>query len=722
MKKLPILMLSLVTLPSYGQGLLNTLNTYQGSLSTPSTAPAAGAKKQSGPEVKPTGDAKASTTQKCEEQDQTSLPLAYVTSLIQQKNATLELVHDPRSGTLSVGSADMISNCNSMLEWSLNEPEIQGRKAYALEVKIKKSDLCSSEGCTYKVAKVENGEFKEHASMIFKPTLKGFEECLQKSGVVQGGKVVKGAIYAAPIAEKFTDLEHTGKILFQSHGPSTPLIKAKYGKFEHVNACDYYETAHPQIKELLTLSDAESIRLRDEANKLKDCRPEEYDKISDFIEKNEAYAEELGKIHEKLLLEAVKKSAAKIASGKYSEEDLKVISDFEKFIVNPKIELARAYYAMGEELEGDAKRQNQEQLKKVLSEINALNLKPYFTKAHTLKLVQDGRFQDAEALNSLQLLVDNHKRLGHRQNNVVITPELASKQTAVQRLEFKEALEAEKEKYEVRTGQITGNAEMYASYAEQMAKDIQDRTELFVAEMYDEAREFQPGGHCTKFWVNYNTCKQESESVILALQEELTIKNAEDQERMVKYQAKAKEYAALEAQGRRYIAAQNGETVEEPKETKKDEKRSLAPTKRQRNKDQDQNGAYAFNFLNQQNPQLQQQAQQQAMMTPNGYQNSLFPSFQQNMFQQQQNPFGFQQQQPFLGQQSFPFQQNTFGFGGQQPQGMYNYNFLGGQQNQMPFGQGMNQQFGGLGQMPFQQTFGQMPYQQQFNYQYGFRY
>jgi hypothetical protein len=50
------------------------------------------------------------------------LPLAYVTSLIQQKNAALDITHDPRSGTLTIAAEDMIGNCSSMLEWKLKQP------------------------------------------------------------------------------------------------------------------------------------------------------------------------------------------------------------------------------------------------------------------------------------------------------------------------------------------------------------------------------------------------------------------------------------------------------------------------------------------------------------------------------------------------------------------------------------------------------------------------
>ena len=52
---------------------------------------------------------------RCEENDQTSMPLAFATSLIIGKNPKFDVDYSPRTAKLSVGAGSMISNCSSMM-------------------------------------------------------------------------------------------------------------------------------------------------------------------------------------------------------------------------------------------------------------------------------------------------------------------------------------------------------------------------------------------------------------------------------------------------------------------------------------------------------------------------------------------------------------------------------------------------------------------------------
>jgi hypothetical protein len=703
MKMLSVLMLSIVTIPSHAQGLLGTLNRHQNSIEIQASGRTSG-QTSSTPEVRSSSRSTSSSNLKCEENDQTSLPLAYVTSLIQERDGKLEISHDQRSKKLSISSGDMIGNCSNMLEWKLKRPEINGVKAYAIEVQIKKGDDCSEEGCTYKVAKVEKGDFQKYEKMVFKPTLKGFEECLQKSGVVVDGKVVPDAIYSTPVNEKFDGIEESGKLLFLSHGPATPMVKAKYGKFEHQYACDFYEQAHPSISTLLTYEDAEQARLDAEAAKLKECKVDEYGKLADFIEKYEQYSMQLGEVRDRLILEAAKKSAAAIASGKYTEDDLKVLSDFDRYVVQPKVELARALYEEALDLEGDSKKAKQEELKIVLSQISSLGQKPYFQSAHTLKLIQDGRFDEAEKLNSMKLMIEHHQRLGAKQENIVITPGVAIQRISAGKAEFASRLEVEKERYEYRTGQSTGKASYYSNLAQRMRNNIQTRTQNFNQEIQLEYQRIQqPNGYCYKYWRNTQKCIQESLERIQELQALLQHYNKVDEERAAEYDAQAKDYGELEAQGRRYVATQNGEAPAEESSAPAPQDTTV-PTPRAQSTD---SGVYNFNYPGSQGPiNPQMMAQQQAQMTPQQYQYPMNPYANNNMFMQQNPYMGYQQ--PMMGQQSF-------GMGG----GAYNFNWGGGIQ-QNPY-MGYQQPMMGQPQFGMQQGFGQQgywgsPYQAYSNY------
>ena len=653
------------------------------------------------PEVKPSTSSTSSSKKACEENDQTSLPLKYLTSLILEKDGKLDIIHDQRTGKLKVSSPDMIGNCSSMIEWTLSKPEFEGRKAYALEAKFKKAD-------SYKYTVMKDG----HPELVegkFPATIKGFEKCLETSGVIKDGKVVSSAIVNAPIDEKFEGADYSGELLFASHGLTSQTVKAKYGdgKFKYVDGCDHYEAAHPTIGSLLTYGDAEKVRLSEMAEKLKEeCKNGDYSKLADFIDKYEGYASILGEVRDNLIREAAKKSALAIEKGTYKDEDLKVIADFDKYIIQPLADQAVTLYNLMIEAEGDAKKALQDQLKGVLSKLTEYNKKPYFVSANTMKLLKDGKFDEAEKLNSMKLTIDSYQRIGTKQDNVVITPTVAAQRVANGKATFASSLEDEKEKYEYRTGQSTGKSQYYTNLASRMRSNIQVRNQNFTAEIQEEyARVQQPNGYCYKYWRNTQKCIQDSMERIQELQALLQHYNKVDEERAVEYDAQAKEYGELEAQGRRYVAAQNGEAPPVETNTTPAPQDTTVPSPRPQSQD---SGVYSFNF-NQGQQGNQQMYQQQAQMTPQQFQNPMFP--QNNMFMQQQQPFGYQQQ--FMGQQNFGGSMNYgYNYGsnqgyGYQPQGAYNFNW-GGSGMQQPYGQ---QPY--YGQQQFQQGGGywNRPYQ-----------
>lgn len=674
MKKLSLLILPLLTAPVYAQSILSSLNAYQNTLG----ASANPQTKKNEPEVKSDGGGSSSNAVKCGSNDQKSMPLSYITGLIMEKDGALDIVHDPRTGNLTVASPKMISNCNDMVEWKLKKPTIQGQQAYAIEAIFRDGDNCSKDkGCTYKVAKMANGSFDKWEEKSFQPTLKGFEECLKQSGVVANGKVVPEAIYPNNLNEKFTGLDQSGKLFLLSNGPMSPVTGAKYGKFEFVNGCDHYEVASQNVKSVLTLDDAEKERLDAEASKLRECKVDEYQKLADFLDKYEGYASELGQVRDKLILEAVKKAAKNLEDNKYTDEDLKVIGDFDRYIVRPKIERAQALYDEMLDLEGDAKKAKQAELTGLLAEIAALDQKPYFIAANTIKLLKDGKFEDAEKLNDVKLLLESYKRLGAKQNNVVITPSVAAANVANGKASFQQTLEKQREVYEYRTGQSSGKADYYTGLGNRMRQNVQTRTQNYTQEIQEEMTRVQaPNGYCYKYWRNTQKCIQETAERIQSLQAEMQYYNQVDSERAGEYDAKAKEYGDLEKEGRRYIAVQNGEPV--PQENTTTQNQPQDTTRPQPRPQTQDNGVYNFNY---------QQPQQQAQMTPNQYQYQTNPYQNNNMFMMQ-NPYQQQYQGGFMGQQAYGY--SPYGYYGNNGGG-YSFNYGGGMQ---AGGYGGYQQYG----------------------------
>jgi hypothetical protein len=733
MKKLYLLPLFLtsLTVQVQAQSVLSSLTQHQKTLKSPSSQGGGSSSSTGSSGVSGTSSSTSVATGRCDQDDQSSMPLALLTALIQEKDGGLEISHDPRSGTLTVSSADMISNCSSMLDWNLRQQEINGKHVYAVEVKFKPGSDCKEEGCRYRVAKVENGNFKEYQVVTLKPDLKGFETCLEKSGVISGGKVQPNAIYSTPVRERFENVNTSGSVTFVSSGPVTPMVKARYGNFEFINGCDHFEKINQNPIVLLSKDDEEKQRLDAEASKLKDCDINEYYKVADFLEKYESYADELGAVRDRLIMEAAKKSAQAISENKYTDEDLKVVADFERYIVRPRVEKATALYEETLNLEGDQKRLKQEELKKVLAEIVALNSKPYFVSGHVTKLIADGRFEEAEQINSVKLLLASHARLGARENNVVITPQVAMSRFLLGQQQFSQGLEQERQRYEIRTGQSSGHAQYWASLASRMRHNIEARTENYRQEIQNEYTRVQPGGYCYRYFRNTQRCIQDSMQRIQELQAYLEHYNKVDAERAEEYDVKAQEYAKLEAEGRRYIATQNGEVAEEATPVVADN--NLHPTPRM------DNSTYNFDYPGGGQGQGQGQGQGPGQqMNPQMWQQQPMALGQQmpHMFQQpnpyamyQQGNMGYNYNPPHMGQQAFGMQgqfnpwMSGFGGGGGMGGNSYSFNWNGGGGGQMGgqmggWGQqqpGWGQQQPGWGQQQQSGFWGQ-PYQAYNNY------
>ena len=694
MKNFAAVMLSVLTIPAYAQSILGSLEKYQNEIKPKSISSGS----STSTEVKVDPVIKTKSSGACTEKVQTSLPLAYITALIMEKDGKLEIQHDSRSGKLSVKSGDMIGNCSSMIEWVPNVRVVDEKKIYSIEAKIKEGENCVDGLCSYDVAKVEKGQFKDFEKIKIAPTMQGFESCLEKSGVLKEGKVVPEAIYPSAVSEKFDGYKESGEVLFVSHGPASKLVKPKYDKnFVEIDECDHYEKITAEGIVLQSLGEEERDRILSEKEKVKNCG--EYHKISDFMEMYEGYSEDLNGIRDNLIIEAMKKASKAVTDGKYTEEDLKTIADFAKYVVQPKIDLANLLFTEAEGLEGEDKKIRLEEMKKVLGELNTFNNAPYVSAAVVQKLEADGRFTEASQTNGIKALIVNHSRLGAKDNGVVITPEVAKARTIKNIQAYSNELVGKKEKYEIRTGQTTGQAKENADMASRMRQNIQTRSQNFNLEIREEYARTQQGGYCYKNpFRNVQRCIQNSMERIQELQAQMQHFNQVDAQRATEFDAKATEYSKLEKEGRDYVAVQNGDPIPQndvPVDYTK-------PTPRTED-------GYTFNYQGY----GQQQTQQYQPQQPQGYQQNGYPYQQQQGVFNQQNPYGQQQygnpyQQSYMGQQNYGGQFNVGANFGANAGSPYGYS---GQQQQQQYGNPYQQQGQQQGQ-----GYWSSPYQAYGNY------
>lgn len=712
MKLFTITLLSALTVPGHAQSLLSGLQEYQRTVKkkevvTTTSSPTA---------VKMDPITKTRSSGICSEADQTSLPLSYITAMINDVDNKLSIQHDSRSGRLTVTSPEMISNCASMVDWVSSVRDVDGVKKYSIEAKIKRGSDCEGNLCTYEVAKVEDGKFIGFEKVKVKATLNGFEECLDKSGVTKNGKVVPSAIYPADLSETFDGFKESGDVLFVSHGPQSKLIKAKYDKFVEVDACDHYEKITQDGVSIKSLADEDSAIVAAEAEKVKNCG--EYEKISDFTEKYSQYASEFNEIRDQLILDAVKKATKAITEGKYTEEDLKTLADFEKYIVMDRIKLLNTAFNQAQQMEGSNKAAMLEKAKTLQAELLSYNSAPYVTAAIVSRLEADGRFDAAEQANGVKALVVTHSKMGNKTNGVLITPSVAAQQTAGIRDTYAKQLVIKRERYEIRTGQTTGQSKAYYDLASRMRINIQVRTQNYGQEIAEEyARTVQPQGFCFRSpFRNVPKCVQRSMERVQELQAQVLHYNKVDAERAAEYEARATEYAKLEKEGAAFVAQQNGEAppaaaedTTRPTARSEDEAAAIAAINPQTwvnpytNQQQMQGGTTPYQ------PNNVFTGQNQQGIPPQGYS----PYTQQQPQQQGWNPYPSQQQQPWMGQQNYGAQ-----FGGNAQFGANQQSYYPqGQQPNSAFNFNAGQQYAGYPQPQYQQQqFGQQQQPQQQGY------
>ncbi len=646
----------------------------------------------------------------CTGNTQESLPLAFVSRLFQEAPAKIDIAHNPHSGTLKLTTAGMIDNCSSLLKWNLDKVSSADKVSYLVEAKFQKGENCKNneagvEVCEYTVTEKVGIESKDKKIFV-EPNHRGLEACLKETGVMTAKGINPNAIHPTKTIEEFSGVKESGDLIFVSTGKPLSSVKPKYGKdFIKSEGCTHYENISDKAIRLVSAEESAAAARDAEAAKLiKDCTANDYYKLTEFIDRYEAYESDMVKVRNNLIIEAAKKAAKNISDGKYTDEDLKIIADFERYIVDPKIDYARSLYGELDELEGDAAKAKQAELKLALDEISKLNSAPYFTSANVEKLLKDGKFDEAEQVNSMKLMLQNHSKLGSKVNNVLQTPEQAMANVTRAKMEFHNALETQKEEYAIRTGQSSGHYALYAKLSEQVTADMQKvrenaaqsiQVEIACMTNSYEAKQIcnQAGGKfCyAGYFRNANKCIQQGQEEIQYLQEWAKYSLEALAKKSKEFSEKAEHYKKLEAEGSRYVASQNGEEVEEAPEVQDPTK----PPRRNQTADAGSN-TFQYNVPQTQMGNIQQNNQQMVMQ-------------QQMMNQQQYNPWsqytgGQFQQYPmannYMGQSNYQwnngynmnmnnsFMGNNMMSGG----GTFNYNV--GNQNQMYNQNGMYNQYG----------------------------
>ena len=749
MKMLSVILL-ISSMPAFGQDVWKLLADQRGKAKVEVTKPT-GPK----PAVVTKEDVRPSQKKtECKQDENTSLPMSLVLGLLQKSPTHLQFEHDPRSGKLKVKTGGMISNCSSMLQWTLQPKSIDGNKTYALQLQFKDGENCETKdgkkSCSYEVVKIGQKP-KPYINKTYSPNISGLEQCLKDTGVVTKDGINEDAMLTEKELESFSGVTSTGDLLLESVGRELPKTEAAYGSdFVLVDGCSKYEQVAENSIRLYSEEDEKEIAYKQD---LDNCKT--FKDVADFVEKNQIMSDEVFKIISPIIESAAKESAAKITKGKYTDEDVKVLAMFDKYVATPLMEKARRIYDESLELEGEEKKKKQEELKVVLKKVVAYQKEPFITQPILDKLEANGKFDGAQTVHGLKMRLYTHSQLGSKIKGVVHTSEMVVEAGDAYIEAYAEGLEEKKEKYAVAVGESEGHSETYYTYAANLREDVIERTKNYQLSIAVEAAcishpqdmaaqqrcaasygmtcdrlcKNEGGRYCYGTFVyNKQRCIEDGQIAIQDLSEELEFYNKVDAERIAEYETEAQTWEQLEAKGRAHLAGDK----EDKKDKKTAKKNKTSPDRRTANADDDvptQNPYGSFG-----------QNQQMNNMMP-GYQNNMFT--QQNPYQQymygtsQGSNFGFNgsfQMGSQFGNQNFG---NQYGsqFGGQQfPMGPSQFPMgasMGGQPGGMMMGQNPYGSFAGgqgagmsnMGQQGYwgnpQQAYGTYPMSNSSFFQYG---
>lgn len=388
------------------------------------------------------GTTSKNTSVSCTSDQQTSLPLRFVLGLLRGKGAMLEPSYDATSNKLSVYGGPMIGNCNSMLEYYWGEPE--DGVPYTFEVRIKKPANCVDNKCKYSVQTMKDEKVVNLDEEIeVAPTMDGFVECLEKTGVYKDGGIVKENIVTTEFsAEKKNGINKSGEVWFASRGPAA--LNSGGGVFDeknkyNENACYFYEDIKKDGYIAYTKRDIQNKNLMDKVESL--CNSDDYAEIYGNLNNYKNFSStyrDLEKVMQKQLLKEVAKAKKEfkeaVEKGDLSELDTekyaKLFKDFNDLIIQKHLDedshnaadednmnlLVNLYTAWENAEDEDEKKRLEKKMRDIQKGLNEYLKEPYFTLddyAHFLSMkkkapLKDPKWKDAtitlhKALLSLKL-------------------------------------------------------------------------------------------------------------------------------------------------------------------------------------------------------------------------------------------------------------------------------------------------------------------------------
>lgn len=527
---------------------------------------------------------------------QSSIPLSFFSNLLINNGENYQMTYDKDKKSMRIDFGEMMTACND----KFNFVKRSAGEKYYIELKLKNGvSFEDFQKCT--LEKTEN-EYKTERVVI-----------------------------------NFNEVKPDQEIVFLSNGPyASKYPRHKMIKIEGCQMIEQFDNYRIVALE----KDSDYINKQDQVAKI--CESNDYKEILSNINQFEDFGGVLQKVAAGLIDEKVKEAASKILDKKLDQVDFDVFDDFEKYVLDPKIEEIERVYSelMLLEVNSSAYDKKKRELDKLKRELAKYSRAPYPDNKVRSILLADGYFSEEALIFKINTKVATTRMIFNKQDDVVIDPARAEDILDTQVADHNAFLDQSRKEFRIRKGEITGESQKYFEIAESFEQQLEDETQGYQEGMALLNRKKQECAREAMTFFGYNAKKHQEcvESKDRFMNEFTKIYQANReglQKEINEYLKQGNHYYALEAEAR-------GEV---PKKTDK-----VVPSDNTPKYSFNYGEAYAQAFPQQQNqgqnPQLTQQQmqwyqQQQQMRVPPQYQNLAQNNWNPQMSMQQyamQNP------------------------------------------------------------------------------------
>lgn len=445
---------------------------------------------------------------------QKSVPLSYLSGMLMNTGENFKLDYDQDRRSLRFDFGEMMTGCND--QYNFVKKSVGDK--YYIELRLK-------DGVSFE----------------------DFQKCTSEKDFVTERVVVN-----------FKDVQPNQEIVFLSNGP----YASKYQRHKLIKIDGCQVTEQIDNHKIVALEkDEEYLSKQQKAAAI--CESGNLDEIMG----NLALLEELGidvqKITDGLHDQKVIEAADKIRSKDLSGIDFEVFSDFEKYVIDPKVaEIEKVFsQLMLLEVNSSAYDKKKRELDALKRDLAKYSREPYPGSKVRSALLAEGYFSEEALIFKINTKIATTRMIFNKQDGQVIDPAGAQDILNSQIASHNSFLDQSRKEHRIRKGEITGESDKYFDIASSFQRQLEDETQGYQEGMTLLNRKMQECGQEASGFFGYNQKKHqqciESKQRFMDQFKKIYAQNREGlQKEIDTYLEQGDHYAALEAEARGEVPSQ----------------------------------------------------------------------------------------------------------------------------------------------------------------------